>query len=129
GGDRGGGEGKGLKTIGGGAACGETAAPTTTISCNGAACQSSTYVGTVQVTLSPTDFGSGVASTHYTTDGSTPTLSSPAYTGSIPVTSSATISYRSWDNAGNAEAVRSQALSVQQQPDTTPPTTTISCNR
>jgi peptidoglycan/xylan/chitin deacetylase (PgdA/CDA1 family) len=117
-----------FKTIGAAAASADTSAPATAISCNGAACQSSTYVGTVQVTLSPTDLGSGVASTHYTTDGSTPTLSSPAYTGSIPLTSSATISYRSWDNAGNVEAVHSQAISVQQQPDTTPPTTTISCN-
>src|SRR5262249_30955486 len=47
-----------FKTIGAAAASADTAAPTTTISCNGAACQSSTYVGTVQVTLSPTDFGS-----------------------------------------------------------------------
>ena len=106
----------------------DTVAPTTTISCNGSPCQSSTYSQTVNVTLSATDLGSGVASTHYTTDGSTPTQSSPAYTGQFPLTSSATVQYRSWDNAGNAEAVHSQAVSVQQNADTTPPTTTISCN-
>jgi Chitobiase/beta-hexosaminidase C-terminal domain len=69
-----------------------------------------------------------VASTHYTTDGSIPTLSSPAYTGPFAVTSSATVQYRSWDNAGNAEAAHSQLVQVQLPPDTTPPTTTIACN-
>ena len=44
----------------------DTSAPTTTISCNGSPCQSSTYNGTVTVTLLPTDLGSGVASTHCT---------------------------------------------------------------
>jgi peptidoglycan/xylan/chitin deacetylase (PgdA/CDA1 family) len=106
----------------------DTAAPATTISCNGSPCQTSTYTGTVQVTLQATDLGTGVASTHYTTDGSTPTLSSPAYTGSIPVTSSETLQYRSWDNAGNVEPAHSQVLSVGQNADTTPPTTTMSCN-
>src|SRR6266566_8321441 len=77
---------------------------------------------------SATDLGSGVSSTHYTTDGSTPTLSSPAYTGPFPVTSTATIQYRSWDNAGNAEAAQTQLVQVQLPPDTTPPVTTISCN-
>jgi peptidoglycan/xylan/chitin deacetylase (PgdA/CDA1 family) len=117
-----------FQTMGATAKSADSAAPSTTISCNGSPCQSSTYTGTVSVTLSATDLGSGVASTHYTTDGSTPTQSSPAYTGQFPLTSSATAQYRSWDNAGNAEAVHSQAVSVQQNADTTPPTTTISCN-
>ena len=106
----------------------DTSAPATTISCNGSPCQSSTYNQTVNVTLSPTDTGSGVASTHYTTDGSTPTLSSPTYTGSFPLTSTTTVQYRSWDNAGNVEADNTQTISVQESPDTTPPVTTISCN-
>ena len=105
----------------------DTVAPATTISCNGSPCASTTYTGTVTVTLTPTDLGSGVASTHYTTDGTTPTLSSPAYAGAFPLTSSATVQYRSWDNAGNAGAAQSQAINIQQAPDTTPPTTTISC--
>jgi peptidoglycan/xylan/chitin deacetylase (PgdA/CDA1 family) len=117
-----------FSTIGAAAKSADTTAPVTTISCNGSPCQSSTYTSTVNVTLQATDLGSGVASTHYTTDGSTPTLSSPTYTGAIPVTSSETIQYRSWDNAGNAEAAHSQAIAVQQGSDTTPPTTTISCN-
>jgi peptidoglycan/xylan/chitin deacetylase (PgdA/CDA1 family) len=107
----------------------DTTAPTTTIACNAAACQSSSYTGTVSVTLSATDLGSGIASTHYTTDGSTPTLSSPTYTGAFQLASTATVKYASWDNAGHAETARSQTITVQQQSaDTTPPTTTISCN-
>lgn len=106
----------------------DTTAPATTIACNGAPCQSSTYQGSVAVTLPATDTGSGVASTHYTTDGSTPTLSSPTYTGAFMVANTATVKYASWDYAGNAEAAHSQTITVQQAPDTTPPTTTISCN-
>jgi peptidoglycan/xylan/chitin deacetylase (PgdA/CDA1 family) len=107
----------------------DTTAPATTITCNGAACQSSTYTGSVTVTLSATDTGSGVASTHYTTDGSTPTLSSPTYTGPFLVAATATVQYASWDYAGNAETAHSKTITVQQQSaDTTPPTTTISCN-
>jgi peptidoglycan/xylan/chitin deacetylase (PgdA/CDA1 family) len=117
-----------FKTMGAAATSADTIAPTTAISCNGSPCASTTYTGTVEVTLTPTDLGSGVASTHYTTDGSTPTTSSPTYTGQFPLTSTATVQYRSWDNAGNAETVHSQTINIQQQPDTTPPVTTISCN-
>jgi peptidoglycan/xylan/chitin deacetylase (PgdA/CDA1 family) len=120
--------GTGFKTMGATAAPVDTVAPTTSISCNGSPCASTTYTSTAYVTLAPTDLGSGVASTHYTTDGTTPTLSSPTYTGQFPLTSTATVQFRSWDNAGNGEAVHSQTISVQQPPDTTPPATTISCN-
>ncbi len=106
----------------------DASAPVTSVFCNGSPCASTTYTSTVRVTLSAVDLGSGVASTHYTTDGTTPTLSSPAYAGSFPLTSAATVQYRSWDNAGNAEPVESQTINVQEPPDTTPPTTAISCN-
>jgi polysaccharide deacetylase/chitobiase/beta-hexosaminidase-like protein len=98
--------------IGATAAAADTTAPATTIACNGASCAATPYGGTVSVTLSATDAGSGIASTHYTTDGSTPTLSSPTYTGAFPLTSSATVKYRSWDNAGNAEPTESQAIQM-----------------
>src|SRR5579863_2286265 len=117
-----------FSTIASAAKTADTVAPTTTISCNGSACQSSTYTGTVSVALPATDLGSGLASTHYTTDGSTPTTSSPTYTGPFPLTSTTAIQYRSWDNAGNAEAAHSQLVQVQLPPDTTPPATTIACN-
>jgi peptidoglycan/xylan/chitin deacetylase (PgdA/CDA1 family) len=118
-----------FSTIGGASTPVDTVAPTTTISCNGSPCQSTTYTSTVTAALAATDTGSGVASTHYTTDGTTPTQSSPSYTVPLRLTSSATVKYRSWDNAGNAEAtVGSQTIQVQQGPDTTPPVTTISCN-
>ena len=115
-------------TMGGTAASVDTTAPVTTISCNGSSCQSSAYTSTVSVALAATDTGTGVASTHYTTDGSTPTLSSPTYTGPFPVAQTTTVQYASWDNAGNAESAHSQVITLQQAADTTPPTTTIACN-
>src|SRR6266699_3853559 len=117
-----------FKAMGATAKSSDLVAPTTVINCNSAACQSSTYSGTVRVSLAATDLGSGVASTHYTTDGSTPTLSSPVYAGAFNLTSSATVQFRSWDTAGNAEAGKSQMIAIQQASDTTAPTTTISCN-
>ncbi len=115
-------------TMGSTAISADTVAPATTISCNGAPCASTAYTSTVSVSLAATDLGSGVASTHYTTDGTTPTLSSPTYTGPFSLTSSATVQYGSWDNAGNAETAHSLTILVEQGTDTTPPTTTISCN-
>jgi peptidoglycan/xylan/chitin deacetylase (PgdA/CDA1 family) len=106
----------------------DATAPATTISCNGSPCQSSGYTSTVSVTLTATDTGTGVASTHYTTDGSAPTLSSPTYTGPFQVAQTTTVQYASWDNAGNAETAHSQTITLNQAPDTTPPTTTIACN-
>jgi len=117
-----------FQTMGATATANDASAPSTTISCNGAACQSSTYGQTVYVSLSPADLGSGVASTHYTLDGTTPTLASPTYTGQFPLTATTTVEYASWDNTGNAEAVHTQAISVQEPPDAVAPVTTISCN-
>jgi hypothetical protein len=108
----------------------DTAAPSTSISCNSATCQG-TYTGPVQVSLSATDNsgGSGVATTYYTTDGSDPTTSSTAtaYAAPFTVSQPVTVKFYSVDNAGNAEAVNSQSIVVQ-VPDTTPPTSSITCN-
>ncbi|MDQ1730863.1 MAG: hypothetical protein QOK10_1022, partial [Pseudonocardiales bacterium] len=117
-----------LSTVRDAAIAADTAAPVTTIQCNGTACSSSTYTSTVYVTLPSTDVGSAVASTHYTTDGSDPSLSSPTYSAPIPLTSSTTLKFRSWDNAGNAEAVNVQQLQLNLPPDTTAPTTTLTCD-
>jgi peptidoglycan/xylan/chitin deacetylase (PgdA/CDA1 family) len=107
----------------------DASAPTTAISCNGAACANTPYSGVVTVTLAPTDNGTGVSSTHYTVDGSDPTLSSPTYAGAFTVngsSASTTVKFRSWDYAGNAEAINTQV--IQAPPDTAVPSTTISCN-
>jgi peptidoglycan/xylan/chitin deacetylase (PgdA/CDA1 family) len=93
--------------------------PVTTINCNGVACDSP-YPSAVTVTLAATDAESAVASTHYTTNGSEPTTSSPEYTGSFQVSSTTTVKFRSWDVRGNEETVHSQTITID-----TPPVTTI----
>jgi hypothetical protein len=97
----------------------DTFPPSTTIACNGAPC-SGWYASTVSVSLSATD-SSGVAATRYTTDGSEPTDSSPAYAGPFGVSTTTTLRYRSWDTAGNVEATKTQAIQV----DSTGPTVAI----
>jgi Pyruvate/2-oxoglutarate dehydrogenase complex, dehydrogenase (E1) component, eukaryotic type, alpha subunit len=72
----------------------------------------------VSFTATDNAAGSGISSTHYTTDGTDPTLASPAYSASITVSSTATVKFRSWDIAGNVEATKSQAIQVT--PDAAP---------
>jgi peptidoglycan/xylan/chitin deacetylase (PgdA/CDA1 family) len=117
-----------LSTVRAAAIGADTSAPVTSIACNGSPCTSDTYTSTVYVTLPSVDVGSAVASTHYTTDGSDPTLSSPTYSTPIPITASTTLKYRSWDNAGNVEAVGTQVITTSLAPDSTPPTTAIACD-
>jgi hypothetical protein len=61
----------------------------------------------VTVTLTPTDTGSGVAATYYTTNGTTPTTASTKGT-SIALTAAGTytIQYFSVDASGNAEPIK-----------------------
>ena len=120
--------GAGLSTVRDAAISADTSTPVTTILCNGTACGTDPYTSTVSVTLPSTDVGSAVASTHYTTDGSDPTLASPTYTTAIPVTGNTTITVRSWDHAGNVEAAKTQSILATLPADTTAPTTTIACN-
>ncbi len=107
----------------------DTAAPTSSIACDGSACSSSAYANDVSVTLSASDDASGVSVIRYTLDGSDPTESSTAYTGPITVTETTTVKYRAWDDAGNVEATNSQLITVTKPPlDGDPPTSSIACN-
>ena len=99
-------------------------APTTTASCNGAACSGGYYSSAVTVTLTASDgSGPGVAGTRYTLDGTTPTASAGTlYTGPFTVSSSSTVRFRSYDTLGNLEPVTSLFVGV----DGTPPTGALS---
>jgi peptidoglycan/xylan/chitin deacetylase (PgdA/CDA1 family) len=89
----------------------DTVPPVTSIACNGAPC-SGWYGAPVSVALTATDSG-GVAATRYTTDGTEPTTSSGTlYGGPFTVSTATTVRYRSWDNAGNVEATKTQAIQV-----------------
>jgi peptidoglycan/xylan/chitin deacetylase (PgdA/CDA1 family) len=108
----------------------DTASPVSSITCNAGACSSTTYASAVTVALSATDSGgSGLAAIRYTTDGSDPTTSSTLYSGTFSVPSTTTVKFRAWDGAGNVEATNSQLIQIDTTPaDTTPPTSSISCN-
>jgi peptidoglycan/xylan/chitin deacetylase (PgdA/CDA1 family) len=104
----------------------DTTAPSTTIGCDGVDCAGGFYNQGISVSLSSTDVGgAGVAQIRYTTDGSDPTASTGnEYLGEFSLSSTATVKYRAFDNAGNAEQVESQLIQI----DTVPPTTRIYCN-
>jgi hypothetical protein len=109
-------------TGGGGGA--DTTPPTSAISCNATTCSSAWYAAPVSVTISAADDpgGSGVAEVVYTLDGSTPSLvNGTAYTGAFSVSTSTTVKYVAYDNAGNMGSVGTQAIGV----DTTAPAVTI----
>jgi len=106
----------------------DAVAPVSSITCNGGACSDASYSSAVAVGLSAVDAGgSGLAAIRYTTDGSDPTTSSTLYTGTFSVSSTTTVKYRAWDNAGNVEATNSQLIQITAA-DTTPPTSSIACN-
>ncbi|MFJ4207192.1 chitobiase/beta-hexosaminidase C-terminal domain-containing protein [Paenarthrobacter sp. NPDC089675] len=76
-----------------------------------------TYGPGKSITLSANE----AASIFVTTDGSTPTASSPVYSGPIPLTSM-TLQYFARDTAGNSSAVATQSYVL----DNTPPVVTVS---
>ena len=96
----------------------DTAAPTSTSACNGSTCAATAYPGSVTFTLAGTDTGgSGIAAIRYTTDGTNPTTTSPAYTTALTVSRTTTIKFRAWDVAGNAEATtHSVTVTVVENP-------------
>jgi hypothetical protein len=102
----------------------DPAAPVSTARCGTSAC-SGWYRTAQTVSLSATDTGgSGLAGIYYTLDGSTPTASSTRYTAAFGVSKTTTVRFRAYDNAGNAEAVRSAAVQI----DGTAPVASASCN-
>jgi hypothetical protein len=86
--------------------------PETTIACVGAPCSSDWQKGPVSASLSATDGGGGLAATRYTLDGSDPSTSSPQYNGPFTLTDTTTVKFRTWDTAGNVEAVRTQTIKL-----------------
>lgn len=106
----------------------DTAAPFSSIACDGSSCSTDPYSGGVTVSLSATDIGSGVGAIRYTTDGSTPDTSSPVYFGPFSVSTTTTVKYRAWDVAGNVEPTKTQLIEFAATADQTPPSSSIACN-
>ncbi len=88
--------------------------PVTRISPTGLRGNGLWYIGPIQVTLSATDVGSGVASTSYRLDGG------PWQTYAAPFQVQAqgnhTVDYRSVDRTGNVEAAHTVPLSIDSLP-------------
>ncbi len=63
-----------------------------------------TYTSPVDVTLSANE----PATIHYTTDGSTPTVSSPVFASPIPIATDTTLKFFGVDTAGNPEVVKTE---------------------
>jgi large repetitive protein len=68
--------------------------------------------------------GSECDNIYYTTNGTTPTTSSPVYSSAISITPTATLKFFAKDLAGNSESVKTEIYTL----DTTPPTGTITIN-
>jgi peptidoglycan/xylan/chitin deacetylase (PgdA/CDA1 family) len=101
----------------------DTTAPVTTASCSDGQC-ASWHTGPLSVTLGATDDLSGVAKTVYTTNGSDPSLTNgTTYGAPIGITATTNLRFRSYDAAGNAEAIQSVNVRV----DSTIPVATAKC--
>lgn len=84
----------------------------------------STFGGPVKVSLSSNESNTTI---YYTTDGSTPTASSPVYTAPVQITRTTTLKYFGVDASQNAGAVQSQTYTITAiQVTATPPAGTYS---
>jgi hypothetical protein len=93
--------------------------PTSSITCDGAACAGAWYAKPVTVALSATDSGSGVARIRFTLDGSQPSTGNGRdYAEPFVVQAATTLRYRAYDEAGNAEAPHEQKLDIDPVPPT-----------
>ena len=82
--------------------------------------QGGTFKADVSVTMLCEDgTGSGCDATYYTTDGSTPSASSPRYSAPVVLTQNTTLKFFSTDKAGNAEAAQSLTFVVDKAAPTT----------
>jgi YD repeat-containing protein len=72
-----------------------------------------TYNSAQSVTLSCNDgLGSGCDEVYYTTDGTTPTTSSPVYSSPINISATATLKFFGRDVAGNSEVVKTESYTI-----------------
>src|SRR5712691_11729720 len=78
-----------------------------------------TYTGSVTVTISDATIG---ATIHYTTDGSTPTTSSPVYSGALTFTQTTTLNAMAAASGMTDSAVASATYTIQQQQQVATPT-------
>src|SRR3989475_614366 len=78
-----------------------------------------TYTGSVTVTISDATSG---ATIHYTTDGSTPTTSSPVYGGALTFTQTTTLKAMAAASGMTDSAVASATYTIQQQQQVATPT-------
>jgi hypothetical protein len=76
------------------------------------------YPSAQNVTLTCNDGtgGTGCGPTYYTTNGSTPTTSSPQYSAPISITGQTTLKFFSVDQRGNTEAVQSATYFIGRSP-------------
>src|SRR6266567_4377118 len=91
----------------GNAGTGSTVVATPTFSPGGG-----TYTGSVTVTISDATSG---ATIHYTTDGSTPTTSSPVYSGALTFTQTTTLKAMAAASGMTDSGVASATYTIQQQ--------------
>lgn len=88
---------------------GDITAPVTSASPTGG-----TYNGSVTVQLTTNE----TATTYYTTNGTTPTTSSPQYNSPLNFSTTTTLQFFSKDSAGNQEAVKTEFYNITQNVNT-----------